>query len=100
MFMTLAGFVILLLLALLGLWLFWEIGGFPGKKAKERNHPQAEAITVLGWLGLLFGGVGWVVAVVWAYMKPVFAPSAPSAAAPVAAGDPQVSKSTGPEEAS
>ena len=49
MFMTLAGFVILLLLSLLMLWLFWEIGGFPGKKAKERNHPQAEAIGVLGW---------------------------------------------------
>jgi hypothetical protein len=74
MFMTAAGFIILLLLGLLGLWLFWEIGGFPGKKAKERNHPQAEAINVLGWLGLLFGGVGWVVAVVWAYTRPVFAP--------------------------
>jgi len=75
MFMTLTGFVILLLLALLGLWLFVEIGGFPGKKAKERNHPQAEAITVLGWLGLLLGGVGWVVAVVWAYTRPVFVPA-------------------------
>ncbi len=64
MFMTTAGFIILILLGLLGLWLFVEIGGFPGKKAKERNHPQAEAINVLGWLGLLFGGVGWVVAVV------------------------------------
>ena len=74
MFMTAAGFVILILLSLLGLWLFVEIGSFPGKKAKERNHPQAEAINVLGWLGLLFGFVGWVVAVVWAYTKPVFAP--------------------------
>jgi hypothetical protein len=74
MFMTTAGFIILLLLGLLMLWLFVEIGGFPGKKAKERNHPQAEAITVLGWLGLLFGGVGWVIAIVWAYTKPVFVP--------------------------
>jgi len=81
MFMTPVGFVILLLLALLGLWLFVEIGGFPGKKATERNHPQAEAITVLGWLGLLLGGVGWVVAVVWAYTKPVFPPVAQGAAA-------------------
>jgi len=80
MFMTTAGFVILILLALLGLWLFVEIGSFPGKKAKERNHPQAEAINVLGWLGLLFGGVGWAVAVVWAYTKPVFVPVAQEAA--------------------
>ena len=76
MFMTAAGFVILVLLFLLVLWLFVEIGSFPGKKARERGHPQAEAIGVLGWLGLLFGGVGWVVAVVWAYTKPVFAPVA------------------------
>ena len=63
MFMTTAGFVILILLALLGLWLFVEIGGFPGKKVKERNHPHAEAINVLGRLGQLFGGVGWRAAV-------------------------------------
>ncbi len=80
MFMTTAGFIILILLGLLGLWLFVEIGGFPGKKAEERNHPHAEAINVLGWLGLLFGGVGWAVAVVWAYTKPVFAPVEPAGA--------------------
>ena len=74
MFMTAAGFIILLLLGLLGVWLFWELGGLPGKKARERNHPQAEAITVAGWLGLLFGGVGWALALVWAYTKPVLAP--------------------------
>jgi cytochrome c biogenesis protein CcdA len=96
MFMTLAGFVILILLVLLGLWLFVEIGSFPGKKAKERNHPQAEAINVLGWLGLLFGAVGWVVAVVWAYTKPVFAPVPQGAA--VAEGV-RAEQSTEPEEA-
>ena len=74
MFMTPTGFIILLVLGLLGLWIIVEIGGLPGKKAHQRNHPQAEAINVLGWLGLLSGGVGWVVALVWAYMKPVFAP--------------------------
>ncbi len=79
MFMTTAGFIILILLGLLGLWLFVEIGGFPGKKAKERNHPQAEAINVLGWVGLLFGGVGWAAALVWAYTKPVFTPVAQGA---------------------
>jgi hypothetical protein len=97
MFMTPAGFVILLLLGLLVLWLFVEIGGFPGKKAHERNHPQAEAINVLGWLGLLLGGVGWVVAVVWAYTKPVFVPVAQGAAA---SGDRPAEEPGEPEEAS
>ena len=73
MFMTPAGFIILLLLGLLVLWLFVELGSLPGKKAHERNHPQAEAINILGWLGLLLGGVGWVVALVWAYTTPVVA---------------------------
>ena len=71
MFMTAAGFVILLLLILLGIWLVVELAGLPGNKAREREHPQAEAISVLGWLGLVFGGVGWIAAMVWAYTRPV-----------------------------
>jgi hypothetical protein len=73
MFMTPAGFIILLLLGLFVLWLYIEIAQFPGKKAKERNHPQADAINILGWIGPLLGGVGWVVALVWAYTNPVLA---------------------------
>ena len=73
MFMTTAGFIILLLLGLLCLWLYVEIAQFPGKKAKERNHPQTDAINILGWIGPLVGGVGWVVALVWAYTNPVVA---------------------------
>ena len=70
MFMTAAGFIILLLLFILVAWLFVELGGLPGKTARKRGHRQAEAINVLGWLGLLLGGVGWVAAMVWAYTKP------------------------------
>jgi hypothetical protein len=73
MFMTAAGFIILLLLGLLVLWLYVEIARFPGKKARERNHPQADAINVLGWVGPFLGGAGWVVALVWAYTTPVVA---------------------------
>ena len=76
MFITPTGLVVLVGLALLGLLLFLKLGSLPGKKAAERNHPQAEAINILGWLGLIFGGVGWIVALVWAHTKPVFAPVA------------------------
>jgi len=76
MFMTPAGFFILIVLALIGLWIFVALGSLPGKKAAERNHAQAEAINILGWLGLLFGGMGWMVALVWAHTKPVLAPVA------------------------
>ena len=31
----------------------------PGRVARSRNHPQAEAINIGGWIGALFGGVLW-----------------------------------------
>jgi len=71
MFMTRPGFIILLLLGLLLLWLYVQIAKFPGEKARERGHPQADAINVLGWVGPFLGLVGWVVALVWAYTTPV-----------------------------
>ena len=54
------GIVILVLLFLLAIWIFVELAKLPGSKARERGHPQAEAINVLSWVGLLFGGVASV----------------------------------------
>lgn len=45
------------------------IGSLPGKIAAKRNHPQADAINAASWIGLAVGGVGWVVAFVWAFLK-------------------------------
>ena len=38
----------------------------PGKVAVQREHPQAEAIRIAGWLGIITGIV-WIVALIWAY---------------------------------
>ncbi|MBW1688470.1 MAG: DUF3302 domain-containing protein [Deltaproteobacteria bacterium] len=70
MSMTTVGFLVLVLLGSLLIWIVLEVAKIPGMKARERHHPQADAINVLGWAGLLMGGVGWVVALVWAYTKP------------------------------
>lgn len=70
--MTIPSLFILVALGFLGLWILLWLGGLPGKTAAQRNHPQADAINILGWVGLVFGGVGWVVALTWAYIKPVF----------------------------
>ena len=67
--MSVVGFVILVLLLLLGIWIFVTLAALPGQKAAERGHPQAEAINVLGWVGLLLGVAPWLVALVWAYIK-------------------------------
>ena len=60
--------LIVLVAAILGIAAM--IGAAPGRIARERNHPQAEAINVCGWLGLITLGVPWIVAMVWAYAKP------------------------------
>jgi hypothetical protein len=43
-----------------------KIHTYPGKIAKARNHPQAEAIEVTSLLGLLIFPL-WMAALVWAY---------------------------------
>jgi hypothetical protein len=84
--MTLTGFIILVVLVLIGIWIFVELAKLPGQKARERSHPQADAINVLGWVGLLFGGVPWLIALVWAYTRPAMSDS-PSRVAPVTGGE-------------
>lgn len=42
------------------------IGGLPGRIAVARKHPDAEAVTVMGWAGLL-AVVPWMQAFIWAF---------------------------------
>jgi len=54
-----------------GIWLFWLIHILPEKVAEKRHHPQKDAIKTLCLLSLLFGGLLWPFAWLWAYTKPV-----------------------------
>ena len=47
-----------------------KLGPLPGKIARDRGHPQADAIYVLGWIGIITLGLAWPVALVWAYTRP------------------------------
>jgi hypothetical protein len=40
----------------------------PGKIAKDRHHPWAQAVTVAGWVTLFLGFALWPVALIWAYV--------------------------------
>lgn len=51
--------------------LFWMVHVLPEKVAHKRHHPQRDAIQVLCLLSLLFGGLLWPIAWLWAYTKPV-----------------------------
>ena len=50
---------------------FWLVHILPEKAAENRHHPQKEAITVLCLLSLVFGGLLWPLAWLWAYTKPI-----------------------------
>jgi hypothetical protein len=40
--------------------------GLPGRIAIARNHPEAEAVNLMGWLGFL-AVVPWIQAFMWAF---------------------------------
>ncbi len=42
----------------------------PGQIAASNGHPNAAAINVAGWLGIITG-VFWILALIWANMRPV-----------------------------
>ncbi|MDJ0514680.1 MAG: DUF3302 domain-containing protein [Methyloceanibacter sp.] len=61
--------LLILLIAAVAIWVVLAM--LPGKIARRRNHPQADAINIGGWLGALLAGVLWPIFLVWAYTKPV-----------------------------
>jgi len=50
---------------------FWMVHILPEQIAHKRHHPQFEAIRTLCLLSLVFGGLLWPIAWLWAYTKPV-----------------------------
>jgi len=54
-----------------GIVLFWLVHVLPEKIAHKRHHPQRDAIQVLCLLSLVFGGLLWPLAWLWAYTKPI-----------------------------
>jgi CBS domain containing-hemolysin-like protein len=50
---------------------FLAVHIIPEKIAEKRHHPQLGAIKCLCFLSLVFGGLLWPIAWLWAYSKPV-----------------------------
>lgn len=63
--------IILIIVPVIVIGLFWMVHVLPEKIAEKRHHPQKEAIKVLCLLSLVFGGLLWPFAWLWAYSKPV-----------------------------
>lgn len=71
MFLDIFALIVIGVLIAVVIWIVVLLGPIPGNVAKKRGHPQADAIRVLGWIGLITLGVPWLAALVWAYAKPV-----------------------------
>jgi len=64
--------VVLCFVPIVVIVVFWLVHVLPEKIAEKRHHPQKEAITTLCLLSLVFGGMLWPLAWIWAYTRPVF----------------------------
>lgn len=60
--------LLVLIAAVVAVWVV--LGMMPGKIARQRNHPQADAINVCGWWGVITLGILLPLAWIWAYTKP------------------------------
>lgn len=60
--------VILCVVPVLLAYVIYRLGSLPGEIARSRNHPQAEAINICGWMGIITL-VLWPLALIWAYLK-------------------------------
>ena len=63
--------IVLFLVPVVAIVVFWLVHVLPEKIAHKRHHPQRDAIQTLCLLSLVFGGLLWPLAWLWAYTKPV-----------------------------
>jgi CBS domain containing-hemolysin-like protein len=64
--------IVLFIAPVIAITVFWLVHILPEKIAEKRHHPQAPAIKTLCLLSLVFGGLLWPLAWLWAYSRPVF----------------------------
>jgi len=68
---TYIAWFVIIVMPIAAIVLFWLVHILPEKIAHKRHHPQKDGIQTLCLLSLLFGGLLWPLAWLWAYTKPV-----------------------------
>jgi len=63
--------VVIVVVPVIAIAVFWILHVMPEKIAYKRHHPQAQAIHTLCLLSLVFGGLLWPIAWLWAFSRPV-----------------------------
>jgi hypothetical protein len=69
MFLDIFALIVIGVLIGFVIWLVIKLGPLPGNIAASRGHPQADAINVLGWIGIITLGLAWPIALIWAYTR-------------------------------
>lgn len=67
-FIDLFAWIVLVVAALTLVAAFVALGVMPGRIARRRGHPWAEAVAVGSWATLVFGLVFWPLVLTWAYV--------------------------------
>jgi len=63
--------IVIIIVPIAAIVVFWLVHILPEKVAEKRHHPQQTAINTLCLLSLVFGGLLWPIAWLWAYSRPV-----------------------------
>jgi hypothetical protein len=67
-FIDIFAWIVLIVLVATLVAVFVALGMMPGRIARRRGHPWAEAVSVGSWATLIFGFVFWPLVLIWAYV--------------------------------
>ena len=67
-FIDVFAWIVFALLVAIMVAMFVALGMMPGRIARKRGHPWAEAITVGSWATLICGFIFWPLVLIWAYV--------------------------------
>ncbi|KAA0121885.1 DUF3302 domain-containing protein [Methylobacterium sp. P1-11] len=67
-FIDIFAWVVLLVVVATLVASFVALGVMPGRIARGRGHPWAQAVAIGSWATLVFGFVFWPLVLIWAYV--------------------------------
>jgi|SRR5690242_5501278 len=87
-------FVVFAVLIAVAVIIFVSLGQLPGRLARQWDHPQASAVNVASWIGMVTGGLLWPLALIWAFITPSRAARGEANTVNIAAGSEASKQST------
>ena len=67
-FIDIFSWIVLAVLVATLVAVFLALGSMPGRIARQRGHPWAQAVSVGSWATLICGFVFWPLVLIWAYV--------------------------------